>query len=409
MPHYAYKAKDAGGKTVTGLMEAPSEDQVDLTLRQKGLYVISVQARTEPTQRAKRPAASVGRVSRRDLILFTTHLGILFSAGVSLTDGLREFAQEPPNPRLGRVAASVLQSVEEGALLSEAMARLPGTFPEVYVAMVRAGETSGRLDQVLMDLVKSLEWQEEIARQIRQASIYPIILLSAFSGLVIFLVTFVFPRFSVVLSRIGAPLPLPTRILMGAGDFFRANWAMLLLGIFALVLGYRFLRSVPAGRLLVDRVKLRLPILGNIFLEVALARFAHHMETLYRAGVEFVRALTVLEQVVGNRVIARAVAQARERVIAGMSFTDALRSTGQFPPLVLRMVGTGETSGSLDVSLAKVTQYYDREVPNAVRRFFAFLEPAIIACLAGVVLVAVLSVYLPIYSLLSNVRARAPR
>ena len=405
MPAYAYRAKDEAGKTVAGVLEAPNEGEADSSLRNQGLFVISVK---EQAERRAKPAAvgSVGRISQRDLILFTVHLGTILGAGISLAAGLREFAQEAPNPKMRAVAEAILQSVEGGVLMSEAMARMPRTFPEVYVAMVRAGEATGRLDQVLMDLVASLEWQAAIVSQIRQASIYPLLLLTALTGLMTLLFTFVLPRFAAILTKTGAPLPLPTKIVLGVGTFMQTNWPTVLLAIIGLVVGYRFLLTFPAGRLLVDRVKLRVPIFGNIILKVALGRFAHHMETLYRAGVDFVLTLTVVERVVGNAAIARAVAQVRERVMAGMSFTDALRSTGQFPSLVLRMVGSGELSGNLGDSLAKVSQYYDREVPNAVRRLFAFLEPAMIACLTVIVLGAILSVYLPIYTILGRISAR---
>ncbi|MBI4561752.1 MAG: type II secretion system F family protein [Candidatus Rokubacteria bacterium] len=405
MPRYAYRAKDEAGKTVAGVLEAPNEGEADSSLRNQGLFVISV--REEAQRQAKpRAIASVGRISRRDLILFSIHLATILGAGIPLAAGLREFAQEATNPKMRAVAERILASVEGGALMSEAMARMPRTFPEVYVAMARAGEASGRLDRVLMDQVASLEWQDGIVRQIRQASLYPLLLLTALGGLMVLLFTFVLPRFATILTKTGAPLPLPTKIVLGVGTFLQTNWPTVALGIAAVVVGFRFLLTFPAGRLFVDRVKLRLPIFGNIILKVALGRFAHHMETLYRAGVDFVVTLTVVERVVGNAWIARAVAQVRERVMAGMSFTEALRSTGQFPPLVLRMVGSGELAGNLGDSLAKVTQYYDREVPDAVRRLFAFMEPAMIACLTVIVLGAILSVYLPIYTILSRISAR---
>lgn len=405
MPAYTYRARDDAGRAVAGILEAPSEGELDSSLRNQGLYVISVREQAPPRTKSAK-AASVGRISRRDLVLFTVHLATILGAGISLAEGLREFAKEAPNPKMRAVAEGILEAVENGALLSEAMSRMPKTFPEVYVAMVKAGEASGHLDQVLMDLVASVEWQDGLVRQVRQASIYPLLLLSALFGLTTLLFTFVLPRFAAILTKTGAPLPLPTKIVLGLGNFMQANWQTVFLGIFALVVGYRFVLSFPAGRFLMDRVKLRLPIFGNIILKVALGRFAHHMETLHRAGVDFVVTLTVVERVVGNAAIARAVAQVRERVMAGMSFTDALRSTGRFPPLVLRMIGSGELSGTLDDSLAKVTQYYNREVPEAVRQLFTFLEPAMIACLTVVVLGAILSVYLPIYTILAKLGTR---
>lgn len=404
MPHYAYRAKDDWGKTVTGLMEAPLEEQVDLSLGEKGLYVISVRAGAPVQRTVKKPAVrSVGKVSRRDLILLTTHLQTIFSAGIPLGPGLREFAEEAPSKSTGAVASALLGSVEGGAMLSEAMARFPKVFPEIYVALVRAGEASGKLDAVFADLAASLEWQQSIISQLRQASIYPAILMSALGGLVTLLFTFVLPRFSAILTKTGAPMPLPTKIVLFVGAFMQANWTYLFFGAVALVVLIRLWVRTRGGRLAMDRLKLKLPIFGAIIRKITLSRFAHHLETLHRAGVEFVFALTVLERVVGNAWIGRAVAQVREKVIGGMAFTDALRASGEFPPLVLRMVASGEMSGNLADSLNKVSQYYDREVPDAVRRLFALIEPAMITVMAVVVLGSILSVFLPIYAILGKI------
>ena len=407
MPHYAYRAKDDAGKTVTGLLEAPSEEQADLNLREQGLYVISVQPRAPAQRAAKKPAArSVGKVSRRDLILLTSHLQTLFSAGIPLVPGLREFVDEAPNKSVGVVAAALIESVEGGVMLSGAMARFPKVFPEIYVALVSAGEASGHLDAVFTDLVASMEWQQSIISQVRQASMYPMILMVALGGLVTLLFTFVLPRFASILAKTGAPLPLPTKVVLFIGGFMQANWTYLFLGAAALVVLVRLWVRTPGGRLAMDRLKLQLPIFGSIIRKVALSRFSHNLETLHRAGVEFVFALTVLERVVGNAAIARALAQVRERVVGGMGFTDALRASGEFPPLVLRMVSSGEMSGNLPDSLNRVSQYYDKEVPDAVRRLFALIEPAMITVMAVVVLGSILSVFLPIYGILGKIGGR---
>lgn len=406
MPHYAYKAKDDGGRTVTGLLEAPSEEQVDRSLRDQGLYVISVAPRAVSAVAAKtqRPAAqAIRRISRRDLILFTTHLQTLFSAAIPLAPGLREFAEEPPSKNAGAIAWAVLESVEGGAMLSGAMAKFPGVFTEIYIALVMAGEASGHLDAVFADLVTSLEWQQSIVSQIRQASIYPMILMSALTGLVTLLFTFVLPRFAGILEKTGAEMPLPTKVVLFVGKFMQANWPYVFGGIVATVIAQRLWVRTAGGRLLMDRIKLQFPLFGPILRKVALSRFAHNLETLLRSGVEFVYALTVLEKVVGNAYIAQALAGVRQKVIGGTGFGDALRATRQFPPLVVRMVANGEISGDLPGSLGKVSQYYDREVPDAVRRLFTLVEPFMITILAVVVLGSILSVFLPIYTVLSKI------
>lgn len=406
MPHYAYKAKDDGGRTVSGLLEAPSEDQLDRSLRDQGLYVISVEARAAAQgTRAARPSARgpAGRISRRDLILFTTHLATLFSASIPLAPGLREFAEEPPSRAAGTVARAILENVEGGAMLSDAMARLPGIFSDIYIALVKAGEASGHLDAVFNDIVAALEWQQTIVSSVRQASIYPLILMSALGGLVMLLFTFVLPRFAGILEKTGAAMPLPTKIVLAVGRFMQANWLTVLAVIVVTVIAHRLWVRTAGGRLLMDQIKLQLPFFGPILRKVALSRFSHNLETLLRSGVEFVYALTVLERVVGNAYIARALADVRGRVVGGMGFADALRITRQFPPLILRMVANGEISGDLPGSLAKVSQYYDKEVPDAVKRLFTLIEPVMITVLAFVVLGSILSVFLPIYTVLSKI------
>lgn len=405
MPHYAYRATDDGGKTVTGTLEAPTEEQVDVNLREQGLFIISIQPQAAP---GARPAATkarpkVSRVSRRDLILLTTHLETLFSSSIPLAAGLREFADEPPSKPIGAVAAAILDAVEGGQMLSEAMAGYPRIFPEIYVALVRAGEASGHLDAVFADLVAAMEWQQNIVSQVRQASIYPAILMCALGGLVVLLFTFVLPRFAKVLEKTGAPMPMPTKVVLAIGGFMEAYYPYVFGGGVAAVVAVRLFVRTPGGRLLADRIKLSLPIFGGIIRKVALSRFAHNLETLLRSGVEFVYALTVLERVVGNAYIAQALSQVRARVVGGMRFSDSLKSSRQFPPLVVRMVANGEMSGNLPDSLNKVSRYYDKEVPDAVKRVFSMIEPVMITVLAVVVLGSILSVFLPIYGVLSKI------
>jgi type II secretory pathway component PulF len=230
-----------------------------------------------------------------------------------------------------------------------------------------------------------------------------VILLSALGGLVTLLFTFVLPRFASILAKTGAPLPLPTKIVLEVGGFMQAYWMYLLFGAVTLVVAVRLAVRTQGGRLAMDRFKLSIPVFGSIIRKVALSRFSHNLETLLRSGVEFVYALTVLERVVGNAYIARALAQVRERVIGGMGLSESLRATRQFPPLVLRMVANGEMSGNLPDNLAKVSQYYDKEVPDAVRRVFALIEPVMITVLAVVILGSIMSVFLPIYTVLAKI------
>jgi type IV pilus assembly protein PilC len=405
MPSYTYQAMDFQGRRVSGVVEAASEQEADQTLVRQGLYVIAVRER--PARPARRVSASL-RISRGDLIMFTVHLATVLSSGIPLVAGLTDFAQEAPNPRLRRVAEVIRESVEGGTTLSEAMAHLPGAFPEMYVNMVEAGEQTGRVDAVLFDLVTFLEWQTSLVSQIRTASVYPLMLLTAITGLFTLMVVFVLPRFTQVMIKANVPLPMPTQVMLGIGTVLTEYWSLILLGGVGAYFAFRTLVNTSGGRYALDRLKLSLPGVGEVLRRIALGRFSRTLETLYRAGVEFSRTMSVVERVVGNSVISRAIGEARQRVLAGSSLAAALRATGEFPPLVLRMIATGESSGTLEQTLNRVTQYYEREVPASVRRLFTLFESFTYIILGVVVLVTALSLYSPIYTMLRSLRV-APR
>lgn len=407
MPRYAYRAVDPQGRRVSGVLEASSEQAVDQALIQQGLYVIAVTEREQQQARPGQPTTSL-RISRRDLITFTVHLATVLSSGIPLTAGLGDFAQDAPNARLKKVAESIRASVESGATLSEAMARLPGAFPEMYVHMVHAGEQTGRVDAVLFDLVTHLEWQSSLISQVRTASVYPLMILGGIAVLMVIMVVFVLPRFIQTFVRVNVPLPRPTRIMLGIGGFLTDYWFLLLLAGIVAYVAYRVMAKTPDGRYVLDRVKLEIPVVGEVMRRLAMGRFSRTFEALYRAGVDFALAMSVVERVVGNAVIGRAIREARQKVLAGTSLAAALQATGEFPPLVLRMIATGESAGNLDQTLNRVTQYYDREVPASVRRLFTVLESLTYVVLAVAVLGMALALYSPLYTLLQNLRV-APR
>lgn len=403
MPTYAYRARNDFGRPVAGVLEAPTERVADETLRARGLYVTAVTERMPPAAEKASPTLAL---KRRDLILLSLHIATVLTSGIPIVEGLLGFADEAPNRRLKAIALALLEGIRGGASLSEVMARYPRAFPELYVSLMRAGETVGRVDRVLFDLVASLEWQVKLVSEVRQASIYPIMLLSGVAAMIMLIVTVVMPRFMKALLKVNAPIPLPTRIVIGFGDFVNDNWMAILGALVTLVVGVRLYADTPHGRYTIDALKLKLPVVGDLVRKVGLGRFAHHLSVLYAAGVDFVVSLTVVEKVVGNAVLAEAVAAARQKVIAGSSLTDALRTTGQFPPLVLQMVATGEATGSLGDTLNKVAEYYDREVPATVKRIGTIVEPVIYVILGVVVLGTALALYSPLLAMLQNLQVR---
>jgi len=278
-------------------------------------------------------------------------------------------------------------------------------FPEVFVAIVRSGEATGNMDMVLEDLNRFLTWQEEIGKTIRQATYYPATVVCMVGGLIVLLFTFVFPRFLSIFRGAAVDLPLPTRVVIAISEFFRGYGAYAALALAVAFAALKLYRRTEAGRLRVDGWKLRIPLVGEVIRSIEMSRFAHFTASLFRAGVEMTQTLVVVEKVIGNRVIANVVRQAREELIAGGGLSVALRKSGEFPPMVIRMVSAGESSGNLDATLDNVSAFYDREVPAAVKKAFAILEPAMTVLLAFVVLGTALSFFLALYKMVGSMGA----
>lgn len=407
MPLFLYQARTARGELVTGTLDAGSEMAVDDALRARGLFATRIRSeKDKPVKVAKPRPVARPRLKPREVTLFTMHLATVLRSGLPLSAGLRNVGEEGTSKRMQAVAHVLLERIEAGKMLSEAMAELPDAFPEYYVNLIKAGETVGHVDEVLFDLVNSLEWQQNLKSDIRQAATYPLLLLVMLFSLAIGIAIFVMPRLVTALSRTGMTLPQSAIIVVGFGEFVRNNWLLVIVGIASAIAAIRLAADTPSGRYWSDYLKLNSPLIGTMVRQVALSRFAHHLRMMVKAGVNFVVALNVVEHVVGNRVLAAAVAVARERVIAGSTLSDALRGTGQFTPLVLQMVSTGEITGSLEETLKKVSDYYDREVPATVKRISTVMEPVVYVILGCVVLLVALTLYSPLMSMLGQINTR---
>ena len=398
MPSFTYKAKNEYGKTIKGTLIASNEDQLAASLDQIGLYLISAKKTTIAAS-----YLSWESIKRKDLITFTVHLSTTLSAGIPILQSLQDLIEQSEKPRFKNIIEDVSRNIQAGSSLSEALSKHPKVFSELYVSMVKAGETTGNVDKVLNDLVAFLEWQELLAMDVKQATIYPAFVLSAVISLVVLLMTFVFPRFTVIFERTNAPLPLPTRVVMGISHFTTSYWFIIVLLVMALIVSHRLAVKTPGGRYLFDKLKLKLPVFGNLLRKIALSRFSHHFGALLKAGVEIYHSLMVTEKVVGNTVIAKVISSARDYISAGESLSESLKKGNEFPSLVIRMIAIGESSGNLDKTLGKVSQYYDREVPITIKKVFAVFEPIVIASLAVVVLGMALSMFLPLYQMLNLV------
>jgi len=395
MPIYAYRARTASGQLAEGTIEVTSEVELARRLDSQGLLLTKV----APVKTRTRTRRGSLHIRRKDIVAFTYNLETVYSAGIPVVQGLDDLAENAGSGQMARVARALADEIRGGAGLAEAMARFPNVFPRVYTSVVQAGESAGEAGPILRRLADYNQWLLETRANVFRALMYPAILLSAVGGLVLLLLTFLVPRMLKVLTRARVELPLPTRILMAASNFLTGNIVVIGLVVAGVVVGFLILRRSPGGRMLLDSAKLRLPLVGTLLRKVCAARFANTFSTLYRAGIGTVESLEIAEQVVGNARVAAALHDARERVVQGETLSAAIRRSGTFPPLVVRMIGLGEQTGTLGDSLDRTAAFYDREIPQTIKTVLSLLEPAMIMLAGAAVAFILLCTFLPIFKM----------
>ncbi|MDP3122967.1 MAG: type II secretion system F family protein, partial [Thiobacillus sp.] len=334
---------------------------------------------------------------------FCIHMRYITRAGIPLLEGLRDLRDSMEKPGFRDVLTALLEDLEGGKVLSQALAAHPAVFGAVFVHSVRAGEQTGLLDAVFDRLAESLKWQEEVASKAKRLMIYPAMVLTVVGAAIIFLLVYLVPQVLSLVETMGVVLPLPTLILMAISNALRSYWLVVLLLVLIPAIGLPlWVRQSEGGREWWDRTQLRLPIIGPIVQKIALSRFTSTLAMMYRSGVTVLDALRAGEMVAGNRVIAGGIRRAALQIADGRGLSDSFQSVALFPPLVLRMLRVGETTGALDEALDNVTYFYNREVLDSIENGLRVLEPlltAILGLLLGGILVSVL---LPIYDLIGN-------
>jgi type IV pilus assembly protein PilC len=401
MPEFFYKALTGSGAVAEGWMQAPSEGVVEEELRRNGSFLIEAEERARPSE------ITDGAVERGELLAFLEYLSGSFTAGLPLLTTLDDVPKRLRSGRLKAIVAEVRQAVsEKGKSLSEAMAEHPRAFPQVVISTIRAGEASGQLAFALQQLVEHLDWQENISASVRQATMYPLVVLGAVLLLVVGLVGFVFPRILPILRMRDVALPLPTLIIMNVSLFMREYWWLVLAAALAAVVAVALMRRSVRGRLIVDHAILRIPVIGRLMLEVNMARVVTYLGLFYRSGVDLIQSLLLVEQMATNRVVAGVVRDAREKIAGGATIAAAFGSSSLVPLVVMRSLALGETTGRLDESLERAKLYYSREIPAAVRRVITLIQPALIVTLGAVVLVVALAIMLPILNIYNTLGIR---
>ncbi len=406
MPVYAYRGVTAAGKSTRGHLDAESTRAATARLRRDGVFLTELVESSAPAVPARgggwRPKLpSFQRISPLDLALATRQGATLIGASIPLVDSLRSLAEQVENPRLKSILGQVRDRVNQGASFGDALAQA-GTFPDLYVGMVRAGEAGGALDVVMERLADYLESQVRLRNKVSSIMIYPLVMFCFALVVVGILVTVVLPQITELLVSLKQPLPFYTRWIIGLSHFARDWWWALGLCAAGAILSLRSAIATQRGKAVYDRVRLRMPVVGRVVRLLAIARFSRTLATLLSGGLPIVRALDVAKHVANNSVLGEAIDRARESITEGASVAQPLRASGEFPPLVTHMIEVGERSGELEAMLGKVADTYEEQVETTVSRLTALLEPFLILIMVGIVVVIILATLVPLLQVTSS-------
>ena len=400
MPAFEYKAVDRAGRSARGKLDAANEVDLELRLRKMGLDLI-----TTRLLRSHSPTLASGSITRQDLITFCFDLEQISRAGIPILEGLRDLRDGMENPRFREVLTSVIEDIEGGKTMSQALAAFPRVFNTVFVSLVRAGELSGTLTEVFENLGGTLKWQDELISQTRRLLVYPALVFVVVLCVMLFLLLYLVPQVTSLMKTMGLDLPLQTRVLIWLSDITATYWPVLMLLPVIVAAGISFMvRTNPRARYLWDYAILRLPVTGVILQKIILARFANFFALMYRSGITILDAVKTSEDIVANRVIAEGLQRAGQQINAGESLPEAFANLGMFPPLVIRMLRVGESTGALDVALMNITYFYNRDVRESVDKALKLLEPMLTLILGGMLALVLFSVLTPIYDIIGKLQ-----
>ena len=398
MPVLQYKAMDERGKVALGRMEAVNEADLEVRLRRMGLDLINFTA-------AKTQGSGSGRkVPRREVISFCMQLEQLISSGVPLLEGLQDLRDSIEDRKLRDIVAGIVESIEGGATLSTAMDNYPHVFDKVFVNLIRAGEFSGQMGAVLKTLTENLKWQDEQAAQMKKLLMYPLFVGGVVMLAVIFLMTYLVPQLTSFIMMMGQELPLHTRVLIGLSNFMVDFWYLMLgVPMILLIIFMAMMNASSALQYAVDDLKLKVWVIGPIYKKMLLARFASYFALMYRSGITVLECIRVCEGLVGNKAIEEAARKAGRQISDGASISGGFEYTGLFPPLVLRMLRVGESTGGLDEALLNISYFYDRDVSESIEKVQTMIGPTMTVVLGGILGWVIVSVLGPIYDLITTI------
>lgn len=401
MPVYAWKGKTVNGEVQSGEFSVGSKEEALALLRRKRIIANTIREKGKGGGAGfKLPAR---RVKTRELVIFTRQFATMVNAGLPLVQCLDILSKQSEGARFRTIIASVMHDVESGSTLAESLERHPETFDSLFCNMVDAGEAGGILDDILQRLAGYLEKAEALRRKVKSAMTYPTVVLSVAVGATIFMLLFIIPVFARIFSDFGGKLPLPTQIVLDMSNFLKGYWWALGLGVFGIATGVKRYYRTAAGRIRIDRMLLRFPVLGEVLRKASIARFTRTLGTMISSGVPILTALDITARTAGNKVIEQAIIATKGSIGEGETIAAPLRESGVFPPMVVQMINVGEETGALDNMLDKIASFYDEEVNVAVDTMTSIIEPIMIVVMGLLVGGMVIAMYLPMFKLINVV------
>ena len=401
---YAFRVRTTEGRVVEGTMDADGEAAVATRLRSQGLIPVQISKQKKDAMKMELHIFPE-KVKLRDIAVFSRQFATMIGSGLSLLRTLSILSEQTENKLLAKTIGLIRDDVERGSSLSGSMTKHPKVFSELFVAMVRAGETGGQLDTVLNRVADNFEADYKLRQKVKSAMTYPVVVAGIAVLLVTIMLLFVVPTFAAMFEGLGGTLPLPTAILMKLS--VASKWLVPLMIVVGIVgrIGYKRGRLLSSDfRLQTDKIKLKAPIFGDLFQKVAISRFSRTLALLLRAGVPVLQALDIVSQTTGNEVLARASQDVKESVRSGETMAGPLARHDVFPPMVIQMIGVGEDTGALDAMLDKVSDFYDQEVESTTESLTSLIEPLMIAVLGGVVGSMIVALYMPMFSIFDLIK-----
>lgn len=396
---FSYKAKDETGQILTGQIEASSEAEAGKILGEKKLFITDL--KNQEKQIFSQITIFKKDVSLKEKIIFTKELSMMIKSGLALVDALESLKEQTESQTLSKAVGDIINDVKGGSPLSQALNKFPKIFPPVYISITASGEKSGKLDEVLERLAEQLQKDYDLITKVKNAITYPVVIVIALIGIMILMMTLVIPQMKSIFTEMGVALPLMTRVLLNTSDLLVKYWYVLIIAVVAIVFLIKLWSKSKVGGLVIDTVKIRVPIFGQLVVKVYMARFTRTMATLVASGLPMLEIITTVKAVVGNRVYDPLFDQIYKDIESGVPMSLALKKHKRFPLMIAQMVATGEKSGKIDYVLLNVADFYDKEVESSTSNLTAMIEPILILVIGAAVGLAIASVILPMYSLVN--------